>query len=100
MTGFYFNFDENDIQLTPAGGIRISNTDGQCCALIAVSEICRITQPQIGVRLASRIIDRHQRNLFSLIKEAEREVKRDGARVVKIRMGENEQMTFYAEYDN
>ncbi len=98
MIGFVFNFENNDFDVDTSGTIITNSIDSQNCALIAVSELCRLTAPEVGARLAARLINRRARSARKDIAEAERMVERDGAKRVRIYLNTDGTLQFTADY--
>lgn len=99
MTGLFFNFEENDIVIGSNGSFVTSDIDGQCCTLIAISQICRITKPEVGTQLISKMYNRRYRNVAGSIAEAKRAVEKDGGKNVVIDLIDDN-IYFDATYEN
>lgn len=98
MTGFVYNFDIADIDLTSSGSVATDLIDSQNCALISLCELCRISAPEIGASLAAKLINRKWGEFSSDIATATRMVERDGGRRVSITLDTNGQLYFRATY--
>lgn len=100
MNGLRFDFEANDIVLSPSGSFAVSQIDSQNCALISLSQITRLTKPEIGAQLASQLQNRKQRSVASVLAEAKRMVEADGAKNVSITIDENDNLKFEATYED
>lgn len=100
MNGLRFDFESNDIIIGSNGSFETSNIDGQNCALIALSQICIITKPEVGEQLASKLQNRKTRSVSADVSAAIRAVEADGGRNVIIEVDDDEQLFFDANYDN
>lgn len=99
MNGLRFDFEDNDLTLNAKGSFVASNIDSQNCALIAVSEVCRLTRPAVGERLGMKLVNRRNRNVSVDIARAVRAVEADGGRNVSITLNREQQLQFIATYD-
>jgi len=65
MTGLKFDFDVGDIVIDTDGSFVKANIDSQCAALIALSQICRLTVPLKFLNLdKTSITEIHVKTLF------------------------------------
>lgn len=87
-------------RLSESANFSVANIDGQNCALIALSQVCLVTKPLVGVQLGSRLVNRKERNVSGLISEAIRAVEADGGRNVVIELNDNGQLFFDATYES
>jgi len=100
MTGLKFDFDTGDLLLGSDGTFVKANIDSQCAALIAVSQVCRLTKPEIGAQIGTRIVNRPVGVVQSILAEARRMVEQDGGADVKIALDENNNLLISATYDS
>jgi len=100
MTGMFFDFDVNDIVLNENGGFATSKLGAQNCALIATSQTCRLTYPEVGEMLAARLINRRNKNTSHDIRLAKKAVERDGGKKVQILVTDTGQLSFNAIYES
>lgn len=100
ITGLRFDFEENDIVLNPRGEFVDTMVDSQCCALVSLSQICRLTKPQIGAQLASKLYNRNLTSVSSAVAAAKRMVEKDGGSDVYIAVDTNGDLKFEASYEN
>ena len=78
MEGLFYDFELNDIVIKDDGTFATAEIDSQNCALISLSEVCRLTKPEVGVRLGARIINRREEDVLNVVAEAKRAVEADG----------------------
>lgn len=97
--GIQYDFETGDIIIQSNGTFRKAYIDSQLCALIAVSEVCRLTKPEVGAQLSGRMQNRRNIDVARDISEAERQVERDGGTEVSIYL-QNENLQFIATYDS
>lgn len=100
MEGIYFDFENNDIVIDTDGTFKTAEIGSQNCALIANSQVCRLTTPEVGETLAGKIINGKSVNINRYISRAISAVKKDGGKNVKILINEDNELSFYAEYDS
>lgn len=100
MNGLYFDFETNDISVTAAGRFRTAQIDSQNCALISLSEICRLTFPEVGAQLGTKLQNRRLVNVSSDIAAARRQVEADGGTNVIIQITDNDNINFEATYED
>ena len=100
MDGIYFNLEDNDIELTSAGVIKKAEISSQCCALIATSQVCRLTKPEVGEQVAAKIINNRDSNVTPILESAIRAVEDDGGNDVEIYLNDDDQLVFKADYDD
>ena len=97
MEGLRLDFEERDLIMN--GGFATTVIDSQNCALIALSQVCRITKPHVGEQIASKLQNRKRRAVSAVIAAAVRAVEKDGGKNVSITIDDNEQIQFKATYD-
>lgn len=95
-----FDFENNDIILQENGTFKSTTVDNQNCALISLSQVCRITRPILGAQIGSRLINRQRRHVSSILSSAKRMVQDDGGKNVVVDFDLNENLIFIAEYDS
>lgn len=100
IRGLRFDFENNDIVLKANGSFSDTYTDSQCCALISLSQVCRLLKPEIGAQLATRLYNRRAVSSASAIAMAKRMVESDGAKNVYIAVDSNSELKFEAEYED
>lgn len=100
MIGLRFDFENNDIGFNGTGQFIAATIDSQTCALIAVSQVCRITIPELGAELPRRIINRKTIHVGDVIADAVRMVEADGGTNVSITLAEGEDVNFMATYED
>jgi len=101
MNGLLYDFEQRDIVMTNDGSRFVeADIDSQNCALIAMSQVCRLTAPHVGASLVSRLINRKRRSVQADIAEAERMVKADGGKNVQIILTDTGQIQFKADYED
>lgn len=100
MNGLFFDFENNDIVIQDDGSFAASNIDSQCCALIATSQVCRLTKPHIGEQLAVKLMNRKNANVTRDIEKAKKAVRDDGGKDVSIVISEEGQLSFNAVYES
>lgn len=98
MTGLRFDFEENDIIIDTDGSFVKTVIDSQNCALISLSQICRITRADVGEQIAAKLQNRKQRNVSPVLASAVRAVQRDGGRKVSVTINAEQQLQFKADY--
>ena len=99
MTGIKFDFEAADIIIGADGTFVVTETSSQCCALIAISQICRLTKPELGAYIGSRTLNVKHASVDAILAEAKRMVENDGGRDVGLRLID-EKLLFTATYDN
>lgn len=100
IKGLRFDFEHNDIVLKSNGQFADTYIDSQCCALVSLSQICRLTKPEVGAQLATRLYNRRTVSTASAVASAKRMVEKDGGRNVYISVDENSDLKFEADYGN
>lgn len=73
--------------------------DNQNVALIAVSQVCRLTKPELGAQVGARIINRRTNEIASVLADAKKQAQNDGATNVVIEMTD-EQLLFTGRYED
>ena len=99
MNGLYFDFEKRDLVIKADGSFKTERIDSQNCALIACSQVCRLTAPHVGEQLPVKLYNRRMRNAKRDISSAIRAVERDGGKNVRIWIDENGNLQFVAKYD-
>ena len=99
MHGLKLDFDVNDIVLKGNGSFATTVIDNQNAALIALSQVCRITKPEVGAQIGSRLQNRRAASVAALLAEARRMIERDGGRDVSVIL-DGAQLSFLTRYDN
>ncbi len=100
MNGLKFDFNTNDVELDPSGQFLTATIDNQNVALIAISQVCRLTAPQVGAQIASRLINRPAGGVASILEDARSQAKKDGAKNVKIGFTNEGKLTFSGRYED
>lgn len=100
MRGLRFDFENSDLYLLPDGTFAESVIDSQNCALIAISQVCRITKPEVGTQLTAKLINRKTVNTASALAEARRAVEKDGGTNVLISVDSKDKLNFEATYED
>lgn len=99
ISALFFNFDDNDIVIGSSGSFVVADTGNQNVALIAMSQVCRVTYPEIGVQLGSRIVNQRSSSANAIISEAVRAAETDGATDVAITLSGND-IQFKGTYES
>lgn len=73
--------------------------DNQNVALIAVSQVCRITKPELGAQVGARIVNRRTSEIASVLADAKKQAQDDGATDVTIELTD-EQLLFKGRYED
>lgn len=89
MTGLLYSWDDGDIVLRENGTFRTADIDSQTCALIGLSQICRITVPELGAQLGAKLQNRKLNRVRRDVSAAIRMVENDGGRDVVIELIRN-----------
>lgn len=98
MVGLRYDFDIGDITIGSDGSFTTAVTDNQNIALISLSQICRLTYPEVGAQIGPRILNRQARNVQGVLDEARRMAEADGAKNVSITI-KDEELRFNGSYD-
>lgn len=99
ISALFFNFDDNDIVIGSNGSFVVTDTSNQNVALIAMSQVCRVTYPEVGAQLGSRIVNQRSSAVSAVISEAVRAAESDGASNVSITLSGND-IQFKGTYDS
>lgn len=99
MDGLKFNFEQNDLVIN-GGSFETAVIDSQNVALIALSQVCLLTQPQLGSQIGSRIINAKRGAVNTVLADAKRQAERDGAKDVRIILTNDGQLTFTGTYED
>lgn len=100
MNGLKFDFEKGDIAINSSGTFDTATIDNQNVALIAVSQVCRLTRPEFGAQIGSRMVNRQYSSVGSILADAKRQAEADGAKKVSIRFTEEQQLIFVGTYEN
>ena len=98
MHGFYFDFLTGDIAIDETGAIGTATIDSQNCALISLSQVCRLTKPEVGAQIGARIINRKRQHTSAVLAEARRMVEADGGKNVSVQADNTGRLQFKATY--
>lgn len=99
MKGIVYDFNVGDVVISEDGPFVKGTIDNQNVALIAVSQVCRITKPEIGVQIGARIINRRAGEVAGVLADAKKQAQKDGATDVSIELIE-EQLLFTGRYED
>lgn len=99
ISALFFNFDDNDIVIGSNGSFAVVDTGNQNVALIAMSQVCRVTYPEVGVQLGSRIVNQRSSAASAVVSEAVRAAETDGATDVAITLSGND-IQFKGTYES
>lgn len=97
MIGIVYDFDDGDVVIRN-GSFLTDTIDNQNVALIAVSQVCRLLEPQIGAQITARVTNRKTVSVPAVLADAVQQAKKDGARNVSIELDENNQLLFRGTY--
>ena len=95
MKGIVYDFNVGDVVISEDGPFVKGTIDNQNVALIAVSQVCRITKPEIG----ARIINRRAGEVAGVLADAKKQAQKDGATDVFIELID-EQLLFTGRYED
>lgn len=98
MKGIKYDFDTYDIGTDSTGAVEMAITDNQNAALIALSQVCRITVPELGAQIGSQLQNRRLSSVGSVLASAERMIASDGGRNPSVTFVNTDQLTFTADY--
>lgn len=98
MNGIYFSFDESDIRINSRGRFETAQVDSQTCALISLSQVCRLSVPELGVQLGTLIENRKEESVKGLLARARRQVLSDGALTAVVAFDADSNLHFEATY--
>ena len=99
MTGLKFDFDIGDIVIDQ-GRFVTANIDNQNVALISLSQICRLTRPELGAQIGARLLNRKPVSVSAVLVDAERQAKSDGATNVFVGFSDSNSLTFGGKYED
>lgn len=99
MTGLKFNFDEGDITISD-GRFVTANIDNQNVALIALSQVCRLTRPEVGAQIGARLLNRKLVSVNAVLTDAEQQARGDGATDVFVGFNDKNELIFRGSYAN
>lgn len=100
MNGLKFDFEKGDITINSSGTFDTATIDNQNVALIAVSQVCRLTRPEFGAQIGSRIVNKQYSSVGSILADAKRQAENDGAKNVKISFTQDNQLIFVGTYED
>ncbi len=99
MRGIVYDFNVGDVVISESGPFVKGTIDNQNVALIAVSQVCRITKPEIGAQIGARIVNRRTSEIAGVLADAKKQAQNDGATNVVIEMTD-EQLLFTGRYED
>ena len=99
MTGLKFDFDIGDIVIDQERFVT-ANIDNQNVALISLSQICRLTRPELGAQIGARLLNRKPVSVSAVLVDAERQAKADGATNVFVGFSDSNSLTFRGKYED
>lgn len=99
MIGIVYDFDDEDVVIRD-GSFLTDTVDNQNVALIAISQVCRLLEPQIGAQTTARITNRRTVEIPAVLADAVRQAKEDGARNVSVELDDNNQLLFRGVYES
>lgn len=99
MNGLRFDFATNDL-IIESGSFATANIDNQTVALISISQICRLTRPELGAQLPSKLINRKVPSVSSILLDAVTMAENDGATNVSVRFIDSDNLQFLGTYEN
>ena len=99
MKGIVYDFNVGDVVISEDGPFVKGPIDNQNVALIAVSQVCRITKPEIGAQIGARIINRRAGEVAGVLADAKKQAQKDGATDVSIELID-EQLLFTGRYED
>lgn len=99
MKGIVYDFSVGDVVISEDGPFVKGTIDNQNVALIAVSQVCRITKPEIGAQIGARIVNRRTSEIAGVLADAKKQAQNDGATNVVIEMTD-EQLLFTGRYED
>ena len=70
MRGIVYDFNVGDVVISESGPFVKGTIDNQNVALIAVSQVCRITKPEIGAQIGARIVNRRTSEIAGVLANA------------------------------
>lgn len=100
MLGLKFDFEQNDITIGADGSFVTAQTDQQNIALIALSQVCQLTNPRLGAQIGSKLINRPASSASSLLGAAQRMAEDDGATDVAITLTSDGKLYFNGKYES
>lgn len=100
MVGLKYDFTENDITISSDGSFTTAVTDNQNVALIALSQVCRLTVPELGAQVGARLINIRRSQAPSVLFDAVRMAESDGAKNVRVEFVTDNQLIFEGSYEN
>lgn len=100
MNGLRYDFENGDIMIGANGSFVSTVIDGQNAALIALSQVCRLTKPEVGAQVGARVINVPPNRVASILAEAERMIQSDGGTNVVVQLTDAGDLYFKATYDD
>ena len=100
MKGFKFNFETGDIVVSPQGVLETAQIDCQNIVLIGLSQVCRLTRPEFGAQIGSKIVERHSSDISSLLATVKKQAENDGATNVVLQLTSDNKLIFTGVYDS
>lgn len=99
MTGLKYDFDIGDLVVSSTGSFAAAVTDNQNVALIAVSQICRLTVPSLGAAIGRRLMNRSVKSAQPVLTPASKMAQKDGAKNAKVTIVD-QHLEFSGEYED
>lgn len=100
MVGLVFDFEKGDIVIDASGSFATAGIDNQNIALIALSQVCRLTFPEIGAQIGPRLMNIPKSRAGAILADAKHQAEADGAKNVKIQFTNTDQLIFVGEYED
>lgn len=100
MNGLKFDFEKGDITINSSGTFDTATIDNQNVALIALSQVCRLTFPEIGAQIGSRLINAPTSSASTVLADARHQAESDGAKDVKIQFTPDNKLIFVGNYED
>ena len=100
MNGIKFNFDTNDLTVGSNGSFDTAVIDNQNVALISLSQVCRLTKPEVGAQIGSRLINIRRSAASAILLDAKKQAENDGAKNVRIQFTSERNLIFTGTYEN
>ena len=100
MNGLYYSFDRYDIEIGSNGSFVTANTDNQNVALISMSQVCRLTRPELGAEIPARIINVRRSSADAVFSDAMQQARSDGATDAFVGFDQNDNLIFRGNYDS
>lgn len=100
MIGIKFDFEKGDIAVGDAGSFITAEIDNQNIALIAISQVCRLTFPEVGAQIGPRLTNTPASGVSAILADATRQAEADGAKDVRISITQDNKLIFVGKYEN